>query len=127
MRISHCLRWGAGVPARPCGASFFGGVLRLVRLVTPSGRTFNATRRNINTLGLKVNAWQRTFNARGGRTFNATRRNIDTPGRKVNAWQRTFNACSRLPLPLIDLGRGGGRPDWINVGIIGNVAGSYRV
>jgi hypothetical protein len=85
-------------------------VLRLVRLST-SGRKFNTLQWN--------------FNAAGGRTFNASRRNINTPGRKVNAWQRTFNTHGRLPLPLVDLGRGGGRPH--RVGIIHNFVWSYRV
>ncbi len=38
MCISHCLRRGAWVSARPCGAGFFGGVLRLVRLSIPGRR-----------------------------------------------------------------------------------------
>ncbi len=102
MRISQRLRRGARVPARPRGPSFFGWVFRLVRLNTP-GRTFNATRRNINARGRrKINAWQRTFNA-GGRLPHG-----------------------RLPLPLIDLGRGGGRSDRVCVNI-SVVVGSYRV
>ncbi len=101
MRISHRLRRGARVPARPRGPSFFGGVLRLVRLST-LGRTFNATRRNINTHGRrKVNAWQRTFNTGG------------------------LLPHGRLPLPLIDLSRGGGRPDRVYVDI-SVVVGYYR-
>ena len=50
-------------------------------------------------------------------------------GRKVNAWQRTFNTRlphGRLPLPLIDLSRGGGRSDRVCVNNV-NVVGSDRV
>ncbi len=61
MRVSHRLRRGAGVPARPCSTSFFGGVLRLVRLSIP-GRRVNALRRTFHAHGRRrVNAWQRTF------------------------------------------------------------------
>ena len=62
MCISHCLRRGAWISARPCGASFFGGMLRLVWF----GRGLpNDGRQHLVCAGRKVNAWLRIFNAIG--------------------------------------------------------------